>query len=285
MGSSYNAGVPRSPRSRDLARNETRLVTIPLVSVDASPSNPRANLRAINELAASIAAYGLLQPLVVRPAGQRFTLVAGHRRFAAIQSLGWTHAPAIVRRAGADQAQLLNLVENLQRNNLTPREEAQALEVLVREHGWSTRQVAAAVHRSAAYVSKRLRVFEDPVLAPLVLQQQLSTSAAEELLILEPVKRKALAKTAVDEQWDHARVRAAVRACFESKQRGAHVHGLARQLRQSLQGKFPSQLTETDRRELRLLFKDLSALARGSTETQAPIFPRLPLPASGQRHR
>ena len=188
--------MPAAPPTQRPASDPGRLLNVRLSSIDPSPTNPRLKLRDVEELAASIAAYGLLQPLVVRPAGKRYTLLVGHRRLAAIQSLGWTQAPAFAREADDDEAHLLTLIENLQRSDLSPREEAQALEVLLREHGWTTRQVAGAVHRSPAYVSKRLRVFEDPVLAPLVLQQQLSTSAAEELLVLPMPERKALAQQA-----------------------------------------------------------------------------------------
>jgi hypothetical protein len=95
--------------------------------------------------------------------------------------------------------------------------------VLLREHGWMTRQVAGAVHRSAA----------------------------EELLVLSSPRPKALAQQAVDGGWEHAEVRAAVRACFDSKRRAPAVRNLARQLRQGLQGMFAAELSDADRRELR----------------------------------
>lgn len=270
--------MPHGPRTQRRASDPTQVLNVSLSSIDPSPSNPRLKLRGIDELAASIAVYGLLQPLVVRPAGGRYMLLVGHRRFAAVQSLGWTHVAAFAREAGDDEAYLLGLIENLQRNDLSPREEAQALEVLLRERRWTTRQVASAVHRSAAYVSKRLRVFEDPVLGPLVLQRRLSTSAAEELLVLPQPERSSLAHMAGEGGWEHAEVRAAVRARFDSKRRTPAVRTLAHQLRQGLQGIFPAQLSDADRRELRLLFRDLAGLARGSVEPRATVFPPLPGP-------
>jgi ParB/RepB/Spo0J family partition protein len=98
--------------------------------------------------------------VVVRRHGAGYELIAGHRRVEAAKVLGWTSIPAIVRHESDDQAYILTLVENLQREDLSPKEEAAALEVLVRERGWSTRQVGEAIKRSAMYVSKRLRVFE-----------------------------------------------------------------------------------------------------------------------------
>lgn len=75
-----------------------------------------------------------------------------------------------------DQAYILTLVENLQREDLTPREEAASLEVLVGERGWSTRQVGDAIKRGPMYVSRRLRVFDDDTLSPLVLANKLPVS-------------------------------------------------------------------------------------------------------------
>src|SRR6266508_6272487 len=171
--------------------DESRYTPLPVDRIAPSPRNPRRTIDHVDELAESIAAYGLLQPIVVRENGDgRFEVVAGHRRLAAVQSLGWSVIPAIVRSADDGDAYLLALIENLQRDDLSPREEAEALEVLVRERGMSTRQVAEAVKRSASYVSRRLRVFEDPVLAPLVLQDALTVSVAEELLPLPGARKR-----------------------------------------------------------------------------------------------
>ena len=96
-----------------------------------------------------------------------------------------------------EEAYLLTIVDNLQRQDLSPREESAALEALVRERGWSTRQVAAAISRSQAFVSKRLRVFDDPALGPAVLSNQLSVSAAEELLSIPAPQRPELLRKIV----------------------------------------------------------------------------------------
>ena len=101
--------------------------------------------------------------MVVRRRGDGYELIAGHRRFQAAKVLGWTEIAAVVRDETDDQAYILTLVENLQREDLTPREEAAALEVLVRERGWTTRQVGEAIKRSHMYVSRRLRVFDDNI--------------------------------------------------------------------------------------------------------------------------
>jgi ParB family transcriptional regulator, chromosome partitioning protein len=183
------------------------LLKLPLSTLQPSPRNPRRRLDNIDDLADSIREYGLLQPIVVRSMPDGYQVVAGHRRLEAMRALGWDTVPAVVQTANDAQAYLLALIENLQREDLTPREESAALEELVREHGWPTRQVAAAVKRSQAYVSKRLRVFEDAVLAPLVLERRLSVTVAEELLPAPPERRTLLARQAVEEHWDLAAAR------------------------------------------------------------------------------
>jgi ParB family chromosome partitioning protein len=147
----------------------------------------------------------------VRRRGPAFELIAGHRRLEAAKLLGWSEIVAVVRDETDDQAYILTLVENLQRNDLSPKEEAAALEVLVRERGWSTRQVGEAIKRSPMYVSRRLRVFDDPVLAPLVLREGLAVSTAEELLrARDDNVRKQLASDAAAEKWTPADARRAV---------------------------------------------------------------------------
>lgn len=258
---------------------QSAVVRIPLHQINASARNPRRTLSRLDELAASIADHGLLQPLVLRPlADGHYEIVAGHRRFAAVQSLGWSDVPAVIREAAADEAYLLTLVENLQRVDLSAREEAAALEVLVREKGWTTRQVAEAVKRSASYVSRRLRVFEDATLAPLVLQGKLTVSAAEELLSLPPTRRRMLAEQAVENGWDRPRLRAAAnKGPSRSKTpRSTNLARWVKELRAALRSATASYLNEADRRELRLLFHDLAMLAKAPAEPRAIVIPPLP---------
>jgi ParB family chromosome partitioning protein len=150
---------------------------VPVADIRPSPHNPRHRLEGIDELAASIAEHQLLQPVVVRRRGRDgYELIAGHRRLEAVKKLGWTEIAAVVRDESTAKAYILTLVENLQREDLTPREEAEALEV--RERGWTTRQVGQAIKRSHIYVSRRLRVFEDDVLGDPVLAGQIAVSTA-----------------------------------------------------------------------------------------------------------
>jgi ParB/RepB/Spo0J family partition protein len=248
---------------------------IPLAQIAPNPRNPRRGLKQIQTLAESIRAYGLLQPLVVRRCGAGYELVAGHRRLAALQQLGWQSAPALLREADEDEAYILTLVENLQREDLSPREEADALADLVRTRHWTTRQVAEAIKRSAAYVSKRLRVFEDAVLGPAVLDGRLLLAVAEELLIAPVRRRAALVEQAVAEQWDSATARRVLHDTTTARPTSL-VHDVAT-LRTKLRDLDPAELSERERRALRLLFRDLAVVARAPADggEQAPIVPPL----------
>ena len=103
---------------------DDRIVHQVLVAeIQPSPRNPRHRLEGIDELAASIAEHQLLQPVVVRRRGRSgYELIAGHRRLEAVKKLGWTEIPAVVRDETSAKAYILTLVENLQREDLTPRE-------------------------------------------------------------------------------------------------------------------------------------------------------------------
>jgi ParB family chromosome partitioning protein len=242
---------------------------ISIDTIGSSARNPRHQLRGIDDLAASLEAYGLLQPVVVRRVDQGHELIAGHRRLAAALRLGWTQIAAVVRHEEADDAYLLTLTENLQREDLTPSEEAAALEVLVRERGWSTRQVGTAIKRSHAYVSRRLRVFEDVVLAPLVLRNELALSTAEELLgVSDAARRKELAERAVREGWERPHVRAAlqeadvVRSVPAAAERGREIERLVVALLAALSAGPAAELSERTRKQLLRLRDDLARLAR-----------------------
>jgi ParB family chromosome partitioning protein len=278
---SATAAVKTAPsagrRAGKVVANEVQVV--PLAKIVASPRNPRRKTGHIEELAASMQAYGLLQPIVVRPEAGQFEVIAGHRRLEAARLLGWTDLPVLIRNDQHDDAYLLTIVENLQRDDLSPREEAAALELLLRERGWTTVQVARAINRSQPYVSKRLRVFEDPVLAPAVLANKLSVSMAEELLSVKEQHRYDLAQQAIEQGWDRQRLRSAAKRKLNIRGSSSRPAGLTRRLqslRMLLRDVEASDLTDGDRQELRLLFKDLAMLGRAPTSARKRVFPQLP---------
>jgi ParB family chromosome partitioning protein len=201
-----------------------------------------------------------MQPIVVRPVANGYELIAGHRRLEAARLLGWTEIAVIVREENADEAYILTLVENLQREDLSPKEEASALEVLVRERGWTTRQVGEAIKRSHVYVSRRLRVFEDDVLAPMVLSRGLTVSTAEELLRApDPETRKELAGQAAEHQWTWGEARRAIADLGTDRSKWAGVAAHLRAIVDGLPEVDLDSLTAADRKLVR---RTLTALRR-----------------------
>jgi ParB family chromosome partitioning protein len=183
-----------APHGEELAR-------IPLDLLQRGKYQPRLDLRpeSLAELADSIRAQGVVQPIVVRPlappaAGesQRYEIIAGERRWRAAQMAGLAEVPAVVRRVPDEAAVAMALIENIQRENLNPLEEARALDRLISEFELTHQQAAEAVGRSRAAVSNLLRLLELPEeVKALVEQRTLEMGHARALLGLENRRQQA----------------------------------------------------------------------------------------------
>jgi ParB family transcriptional regulator, chromosome partitioning protein len=145
------------------------LTKLPLDLLQRGRYQPRIDMRpeTLSELADSIKAQGVVQPIVVRPLeppgngeSQRYEIIAGERRWRAAQMAGLAEIPAVIRHIPDEAAIAVALIENIQRENLNPLEEARALERLVNEFGLTHQEVAQAVGRSRAGVSNLLRLLE-----------------------------------------------------------------------------------------------------------------------------
>jgi ParB family chromosome partitioning protein len=150
---------------------EDVLERLPLDLLQRGRYQPRVDMHpeSLAELAESIRSQGVVQPIVVRPIGepdahgvQRYEIIAGERRWRAAQQAGLTEIPAIVRHIADEAAIAMALIENIQRENLNPLEEARALQRLIAEFGLTHQQAAQAVGRSRAAVSNLLRLLELP---------------------------------------------------------------------------------------------------------------------------
>jgi ParB family chromosome partitioning protein len=191
---------------------DDRLVhSLPLTAIRRSRRNPRQRMD-VDELKKSLDTHGLLQAIVVRRRGSGYELIAGHRRYEAATQLGWETIDAKVLEKTPDEAYILTLVENLQRQDLSPSEEVEALGILMHERRWSVRKVAEEIKRDPMYVSRRLRVFEDPVLRTPVLEQRMAVSTAEVLLRADPEDRARLVEEALTNEWGQMDARRAVSA-------------------------------------------------------------------------
>jgi ParB family chromosome partitioning protein len=171
--------------------------------VRPNPFQPRSEFEpgALGELAESIRENGLLQPLVVRPAGEEWELVAGERRWRAVRELGWDRAPAVVRELEDEQMVVLALVENLQRENLSPLEEAVGYQQLIDSFGLTQQAVAERVGRDRSTISNTLRLLELEGRPRELLQSgELTAGHARALLSLDDAgERRRLAEEVVEE--------------------------------------------------------------------------------------
>lgn len=144
--------------------NGDQLKQIPVDLIQRGQYQPRLEIRAeaLQDLAESIRAQGVVQPVVIRPLGDsgRYELIAGERRWRAAQLAGLASIPALVKHVADADAMSIALIENIQREQLNPIEEALALDRLVREFGMTHQEVAAAVGRSRAGVSNLMRLLE-----------------------------------------------------------------------------------------------------------------------------
>jgi ParB family chromosome partitioning protein len=142
-----------------------KVIDLPLERVEPNPYQPRRIYEeaALKALADSIAEHGVLQPLVVRPVQEGYQLIAGERRLRASQMAGLNSVPVVVRRATDQQALLLALLENLQREDLNPLEEARAFLRLMDEFGLAQEDVGKAVGKDRSTVSNTMRLLKLPV--------------------------------------------------------------------------------------------------------------------------
>ena len=144
--------------------NGDQLKMVPVDLIQRGQYQPRLDMKTdtLQELADSIKAQGVVQPVVIRPIGDggRYELIAGERRWRATQLAGLATIPAIIKRVPDAQAMSIALIENIQREQLNPIEEALALERLIREFSMTHQEVAEAVGRSRAAVSNLLRLLE-----------------------------------------------------------------------------------------------------------------------------
>ena len=170
LGESAARQVTANAAAVEAARPTADALTkLPLDLLQRGKYQPRSDMRqdSLAELAESIKAQGIVQPIVVRPLGsagptesQRYEIIAGERRWRAAQLAGLTEIPAIVRHVPDEAAVAMALIENIQRENLNPLEEARALERLVNEFDLTHQDAATAVGRSRAAVSNLLRLLE-----------------------------------------------------------------------------------------------------------------------------
>ena len=191
------------------------LRTLRVTQIAPGKYQPRQHMNEakLDELAASIKAQGLIQPVVVRALGRdKFELIAGERRWRAAQKAGLTEVPAVVRDVPPQAVLAMALIENIQREELSALEEAQALHRLIEEFDLTQQQAADAVGRSRVAVTNLLRLLELPEAIRRLLENgQIEMGHARALGTLPAPRAIALAEKAAAEHWSVRELEEAVR--------------------------------------------------------------------------
>ncbi len=239
LGRGLEALIPKGEAAR------SGFAVIPIDRVSPNPHQPRAvfDEEALASLAASIIEVGVLQPIIVREAEEgSYTLVAGERRWRAARKVGLMEIPAIVR--DSDDRSLLTeaLVENLQREDLSPLEEATAYQELLEDFGLTHEEVGNRVGKSRSAITNSLRLLQLPAAIQGKLERgELSAGHARALLGLEDRKfAEHIAERAVEEGWSVRQVEDAVRA------RNVAIHNRA--TRRKAKPPRPAAIVELERR-------------------------------------
>ena len=188
---------------------------IDIDQIEANPDQPRSRFddASLGELAQSIEEVGVLQPIVVEETGDGYVLVAGERRWRAAKRAGLTMIPAVIREKTGDHTLVEALVENVQRMDLTPLEEARAYQQLLENYGMTQDAVAKKVGKSRPTISNTVRLLQlPPPVQQLVEEGRLSGGHARALVGLEDEKYAAhLAEKAVADGWSVRQMEEAVR--------------------------------------------------------------------------
>src|SRR5215207_5209646 len=173
--------------SHEQAQAAGALRELPVSSVVPNPLQPRTQINEAElvELTASIEASGLLQPVIVRPRNGKYELIAGERRWRAVQRLGWSKIPAVVKDVDDQTLLTLALIENLQRDDLSPIDEAAGYQRLAAEFQLPHGEIARLVGRNRATIANLLRLLQlPPEVQALVHERKLSEGHARALLSL-----------------------------------------------------------------------------------------------------
>jgi len=187
LGRGLDALIP-TRWGEEAAPHGEAVTPLPIHAIRPNPFQPRQQFREdeLEALAASIKAHGVLQPILVRPKDGGYELVAGERRLRAAQLAGLTEIPAIVRPCSDEELLALALIENLQREDLNPLEEAQAYQTLIEQFGLTQEAIAKQVGKSRAAVANTLRLLQLPEPIKQALREGVITEGHARALLSAP---------------------------------------------------------------------------------------------------
>ncbi len=202
LGRGLDALLSKSSDEPDSVRDGEQLRTLAVDLMHRGQYQPRMDMdqEALDELADSIKSQGLIQPILVRPlqGGKNYEIIAGERRWRAAQKAGLHEVPVVIREVSDQTAMCMALIENIQREDLNPLEEAQALHRLLDEFQMTHEGIAEAVGRSRSSVSNLLRLLElDGKVKKYVQSRELEMGHARALLSLSKAKQLEVARKVV----------------------------------------------------------------------------------------
>ena len=184
--------------SSETTHRSTGVRHVPVDRIDSNPQQPRLAFDEVTleELAASIREHGVLQPILVRPRDDgRYQLIAGERRWRASRIAEQATIPALIEDIDDDTALEISIIENLQREDISPLDEAAMYDRMIREHGYSIRRLADKLGKDKGYLENRLRLADAPpeVRALVSLRKDTLSHAYELMKVSDPKKRRRLA--------------------------------------------------------------------------------------------
>ncbi|MFP4686726.1 MAG: ParB/RepB/Spo0J family partition protein [bacterium] len=250
---------------------QAELKRIAVDEIEPNPNQPRKNFdpEKLAELTRSIKKQGVIEPVVVRPRqGEKYPLVAGERRWRAACQAGLDNIPAIIRDLDDDQALTVALIENIQRENLNPIEEARAYRRLQKKQNWIRQQLAEAVAKSRSAIANRIRLLDLPMsVKKMIGQQKLSAGHARALLPLDDAdKITRLAEKIVKNDYSVRQTEKAVKKLMaadeqqetggEKKQPPTHYQHLEAELEEAIGA--PVEIESKNRRQghIRIFFNN-----------------------------
>jgi ParB family chromosome partitioning protein len=181
LGKGLSSLIPEAPSGH----NEPGLLLLDIDRIQPSPFQPRSDFSGIEGLVESIRENGIVQPVVVRQEGERYELIAGERRWRAAQIAGVMRIPAVVRKVATDRILELALIENIQRKDLNPIEEAKAYEVLLTQMKLSQGDVAKRVGRDRSSIANSLRLLKlSDTLQNMLKTAEISTGHAKAIMAI-----------------------------------------------------------------------------------------------------
>ncbi len=231
--------VSRIGVTREKVEPSSGVVDLDVSTIVSNPFQPRSvfDEDSIAELARTIQTHGVIQPVVVRFRNGAYELIAGERRWRAVRQLGWSTIPAIVREMNDAQTASAALIENLQREGLTPIEEAVAYQQLLEMHGLTQESLAQRLGKGQSTIANKLRLLHLPeAVQQALLARQVTERHARALLALPSEEMQLrLLQEAIERGWNvkqlEERVKSAIAKLERQKPQRPKKRGLSRDVR------------------------------------------------------